>query len=349
MSPPDTPAKALLGLELDGRWRVVQYLPKGVDATGGFFSQGYLVENDEGRTGFLKALDYSAALQMPDQAAALNQLTAAYLFERAVLNRCAQARLSNVIRILESGQVTVDGFGALSRVDYLIFERAICDARARRDALEDVGVAWTTRSLHNVANGLRQLHDHGICHQDLKPSNVLVTDTRTSKLGDLGRASVMGEVAPHQDCLIAGALGYAPPELLYGGIQCDDQVRRRACDMYLFGSLVLFMFAGISATAALATELDPDHLWTTSGDTYDAMLPYVRDAHDRVVAKLEVATPEPYREKIVSMFRALTDPDPILRGDVKQPTNTLRRYSLERFVSRLDLVARLAESELRNP
>lgn len=340
----DSPAKALLGLDLLGGWHVVEYLPKGADSTGGFFSQGYIVRHRDGREGFLKALDYSAALQIPDQVAALQALTAAYLFERSVLEQCAEARLSNVIRIYDAGQTTVKGFGQLSRVDYLIFERALWDARAHRDSLADVGLAWTLRSLHNVAKGLRQLHGRGIAHQDLKPSNVLVTDASTSKIGDLGRCSVTGQIAPHDGLLIAGAQGYAPPELLYGGVDCDEQIRRRACDVYLFGSMISFMFAGVSATAALSQELDPGYRWTEWSESYDAVLPYVRDAHDRVVARLEAATPQMFREDIAPIFRILTDPDPFLRGDVKQPMRTLRRYSLERFVSRLDLLARKAES-----
>src|SRR5690242_8815447 len=85
-----TPPKAagsLVGLTLPGNWQVTQKLAFGPGATGGNFSVGYIVENNK-RTAFLKALDYSRALRSPDPARALQALTEAYNFERDILGKC---------------------------------------------------------------------------------------------------------------------------------------------------------------------------------------------------------------------------------------------------------------------
>src|SRR5438552_3088488 len=61
------PAKQLAGLELQGGWRVLNAVELGDDHSGGYFSQGYVVEQrGSGRRGFLKALDYTRAMQDPD-------------------------------------------------------------------------------------------------------------------------------------------------------------------------------------------------------------------------------------------------------------------------------------------
>jgi hypothetical protein len=50
------PAKQLVGLELEGSWRVAQPVDLGDDHSGGYFSQGYLVEQrGSGRRGFLRS------------------------------------------------------------------------------------------------------------------------------------------------------------------------------------------------------------------------------------------------------------------------------------------------------
>lgn len=63
-------AKRLSGITLDGGWQVIKEIPLSPKATGGFFSTGYLVRRDDAE-GFLKALDYSEAFQLPPSGIAL--------------------------------------------------------------------------------------------------------------------------------------------------------------------------------------------------------------------------------------------------------------------------------------
>ena len=69
--------------------------------------------------------------------------------------------------------------------------------------------------LKTVAHSLRILHDRGIVHGDLKPSNVLIKRTElgyTTKLIDFDNAYLAGEPPPPDE--IVGTMNYYSPELV---------------------------------------------------------------------------------------------------------------------------------------
>ena len=169
------PAETLVGLSLPGEWYVDSILYRPPTSTGGKFSVGYLVVNEDGRKGYLKALDFSSAFQQPDPPRALQDMTAAYNFERDLLAKCKERRFGRVVTPLADGSVSAPGnFGPLGKVSYLIFELATGDVRKEVSQWERFDLAWALRSLHQSATGLNQLHSAEIAHQDLKPSNILV-------------------------------------------------------------------------------------------------------------------------------------------------------------------------------
>jgi serine/threonine protein kinase len=346
MSSLPAPAALLEGLTLTGGWKVGGKIGRSATATGGCFSESYAVFRD-GEHAFLKALDYSLALQQPDQVAALQVLTAAYLHERSLLEKCAAERLSHVVVALDFGEVEVPGQGLLARVPYLILERADGDVRAHIDALDALDLAWCLRSLHHASVGLQQLHRRNIFHQDTKPSNVLVFPDGARKIGDLGRASRQGYAAVHDRLIVPGDPIYAPPELLYGYILPDESRRRMACDMYLLGSLLVYFFTRVGMTAGWGAGLHQS-LYPANwrGSFYD-VLPHVRDAYDKALQRLSERIPETFRDRLIATLRELCDPDPNLRGDGRARARHQNPYSLERYVSRLDRLAREAELQLK--
>ncbi len=241
MPPPATPPKAkpptaaakLSGYTLEGGWEVVRHIDLS-STTGGCFSEAYIVKDKRGDRAFLKALDYSRALQAHDPASELQRLTESYNFERGLLQLCRSRRFDRVVSALADGKVTVAG----EVVQYIIFELADGDLHDHADVLTELDIAWILRSLHHVATGIRQLHSQDIAHQDVKPSNVLVFNRDVSKLADLGRSARRGAHAPHDSLTIAGDATYAPPELLYGYLLPDWSARRLGCDLYLLGSMI---------------------------------------------------------------------------------------------------------------
>jgi eukaryotic-like serine/threonine-protein kinase len=345
-------ARSLAGLTLAGGWVVQAIVAPHADATGGRFSVCYATTNastDPPRNGFLKALDYSAAATHPNPPQLLQHLTTAYNYEKDLVARCADRNLSHVVRYLTAGEVTVDGFDPITRrVQYLIFEAGDKDARAALAAMQELDVAWAWRTIHNVANGVRQLHQVGISHQDVKPSNIVEFGDRR-KVGDLGRSSLVGAPAPWDGAAVPGDVGYAPPEMLYSWAADDWLGGRRASDLYQIGSLILFMFTRVSLTPSLLGHLPPELHPASFGGSYRDVLPHLVAAFTHVEEELARALPDRKRDEVLVVFRELGYPDVSRRGGLQRVEAGSIQRSLERYVSKFDRLARDAEMHYRRP
>ncbi len=358
MAEPIRPAEMLVGRVLPGGWVIAEQLQLGPGHTGGNFSVPYRITSPGDAGGshevrFLKALDLTRALETSgDVVDALNRLTEAYGFERDLVLECADRRMKNVVLGLDAGSLDFDEadldpvFHMFKRVPYIVFECADCDVRGgvARGISEGFDEAWAFRVLHGAANGLGQLHQASIEHQDLKPSNVM-SFPNVVKVGDLGRASPP-DGGLFDDDLIAGDPNHAPPELLYRERLPDDRARRRACDMYHLGSMAVFVFTGANLTSLLSAELEGDFHWSTWPRDYWNALPYVREAHDRLMARLESELPPVPRHDLASTIRELSDPDPLVRGHTRFASGA-DRYNMERYVSIFDRLAVGSEMRLR--
>jgi hypothetical protein len=150
-----TPAEQLEGLVLNNGWTVGKPVIRTSAQTGGCFSCAYQVTRADGEIAFLKAMDFTAALKEPDPAKALNELTSAFLFERNILEECADRKMSRIVRAIDGGITSVGGSG----VQYLIFEEAKGgDLRKHLDSVGRIDLAWTLTCIHNICVGVRQLN-----------------------------------------------------------------------------------------------------------------------------------------------------------------------------------------------
>lgn len=339
------PAEALVGLTLKDGWLVDSIVQPAPKSTGGHFSVGYLVKRGE-RTAFLKALDFTAAFQDPaDFTRALQAMTTAYNFERDLLTKCRDRKMNRVATSIDDGQIFIDGFGPLGNVCYLIFDMADGDIRRITTKTESIDLAWCLRSLHHAAVGLAQLHQSRIAHQDLKPSNVLYFSEAGSKLADLGRASDSATNSPYDLLPIPGDMGYAPFEQFYSKTCPSDFSARQAADMYLLGSLIFFFFAGCSATQAIAIKLHESSVKLSNSD-FQQDLPYLQAAfHATLVDFRKDVLPvaKGLTDEIVQLARALCEPDPAKRGDMKNIGRATSQYNLERYISRFNVLAKRME------
>lgn len=327
-----TPAEMLTGRRLDNGWTVTTLLARKPGATGGSFSTGYLVQNDDGRTGFLKAIDYSRAFSV-GPIDAVKFLTDTYVFERDICIKCVKSGVTRVVHALDYGQVDV-GVGKHPTVNYLIFEKADGDVRAALGASTKLDYIVALKSLHGVALALKQLHNADMAHQDVKPSNVLMFTGQNSKLGDLGRAWSSSAPAPHDGVDFAGDPSYAPLDAQFDPIQ--DRSQRFAYDLYLLGSLAVFLFTRANMTALLQSHLDPSLRGTFA--TYAEFFPHLQAAFAKAKADVAVCVPDCIRDDLLQIVEELCDPDPLRRGN---PTKTgQQRLSLERYISAFDLFAR---------
>lgn len=345
------PAEMLVGSRLADGWRVVERLDRAPDATGGRFSVPYLVERElAGGTlelAFLKALDFSEAAEIATKhglpvADVLKSMLDAFIHERNLVEACTSGRMRNVIAGRGSGEYEITDSSVdplLRQVSYLILERADGDIRGilNGDIDRTLDEAWKLRVLHGVANGLRQLHQADIAHQDLKPSNVMPVEG-LAKIGDLGR-SVVGGTGPSAHLPIAGDRTYAPPELLYGEVEPDGVARRRQCDAYHLGSLATYLIAGVSLTPAIFSKLDRTFHFTTWPGDYRNVLPYVQVAYDEIIEEVIAVVSPQISERFELVVRELSDPQPERRGDARA-MELRRRVSFERYVSAFDSLSR---------
>ncbi len=335
-------AQSLAGMRLDRGWTVTELVPRRDRGTGGRYSVSYLAVHDSGARGFLKALDYSRAFTAPDRVLELNRLTSAYLHEVRLLYRCAAKRLRRIVRAIDKGQVSVPGFQI--GVDYIIFERAERDLREQIDIVEQIDDAWRLRTLHQIATGLFELHGSGIAHQDLKPSNVLQFSREDSRLADLGTSACRDMEGPYDNDTVPGTRAYAPPELLYSSAADNWDRRRFGCDAYLLGSMIVYLFTGCNATALLINNLAKEHRHDQWGDGFLSVLPYLRASFGAVLAQLTATFTVPLvSQELLTFVSELCEPDPTKRGHPANRNNKNNQYSLERYVSRFDNMAKRLE------
>ena len=338
-----TPAQLLVGKNLDNGWTVERLIDRPSTATGGNFSTAYIVRSAYGDKAFLKAMDYRKALESPDPASALEAMTAAYIFERTLLEKCISSNLSRIVRVLDKGTVVSNPGDPSSVVQYLIFELAEGDIRSFVGFNQAFDNAWILRTMHQASAALHQLHYAQIAHQDVKPSNVLIFENRSAKLADLGRAFDRQLTSPHDALICAGDITYAPPELLYGHVHQDWKIRRLACGIYLLGSLIVFFYTGVSITHLILKRLDRRYHYTNWKGHYDDVLPYIYEVFAQILRELRNDSPEEFSADIVDAIRQLCDPDPERRGHPKNRNRGDNRYSIERYVSQFDYLAKRAE------
>ncbi len=145
--------------------------------------------------------------------------------DRALTERFAQ----EVALSLTLNHANPEGEGAFLSLEY--FEEGTLEDRLKKGPLSrEVAL----NCLSQIAQALIYLHDRGIIHQDVKPSNIFIDGT-LFKLGDFGVAKTRENPKPLER---AGSPFYMAPELFLG------EPATPASDAYSFGVMAFELLVG---------------------------------------------------------------------------------------------------------
>nr|WP_295506169.1 protein kinase [uncultured Pseudoalteromonas sp.] len=328
------PSTALEGLVTDSGWTIGKLINT-TSGSGGNFCTRYTAISPEGRVGFLKAMDLSKVAAKPLEE--MNRTISEYLFEQNILDHCKDSKLTRVVTPLDSGEILSPiSLPPLNRVFYIIFELAEGDLRAQ--FINNGVTSWKTvfKSLHHVAVGIKQLHQIGIAHQDIKPSNILCFENEQSKISDLGRVTDVNGTSPFSSQSFTGDRSYAPIEVHYR-IPISDFIDRRLSDIHMFGSLIYHVISGAQITPVLIEEsrLIMPHI---DRATYSDALPFIKSAFATIINRFKEECENQFDDEIASdlaeIVNELCFPDHLIRGNAKH-TSKVMRLSMEKYISKM--------------
>ena len=144
-------------------------------------------------------------------------------------------------------------------MDY-ISGRPLCDLVANEADREVLRTVWLVPIILQIGEGLACIHEHGVVHLDLKPSNILISDIEgkpSVSILDLGLARFQDppEQRASQPGTIGGSVEYMAPEHIRG--RWMDQ----RSDLYSLGIIIYEIltgrppFSGGNATSVMLRHL----------------------------------------------------------------------------------------------
>jgi serine/threonine protein kinase len=141
----------------------------------------------------------------------------------------------SIVAIYDTGEDIANG----TPVPYIVME--FVDGRTLRDLLHDYGTLPPRRAAEitvSVLTALDYSHHHGIVHRDIKPGNVIVTQSGDVKVMDFGIARNDVQLALTKTDQVLGTAQYMSPEQARG-----ERVDARS-DLYSTGCLLYELLTG---------------------------------------------------------------------------------------------------------
>lgn len=331
-------AERLLGISLLDQWKVAERIRHDDGLSGSSRSACYRAVSSDGRLGFVKAFDFRQE-EMSGDTDSLEKMVREYNYERNVHIFCRDQGVNRVTRIYGAGRVQVDD----EVVHFIVCEWAnICLREHQPPGDGSVSISDRFFAMRDASAALAQLHQAGVAHQDIKPSNAMCFDLGQVKLTDLGSSSCERIDSPPHDleCLV-GQPTYAPYELLYEYPPPSWRSRRFGCDLFLLGNLCFTSFVGGSLSCAALHWIPANLRHTEFAGNYTEVLPHLIEAHASLIPlMLEDKVPRPLLNDVVQLVSSLCHPDPSRRGHVKNLQFENNQFGLQRFISRFDYLAK---------
>lgn len=205
----------LVGAVLDGRYRVDTLI-----ATGGM-------------SGVYRGLDLRL-----DRPVALKIMDSRYAGDNQFMTRF-QREARAVAKLKDPSLVAVYDQGIDGAHPFLVME--LVEGGTLRELLVERGPMpphAVAAVLGPVLDGLAVAHHHGLVHRDVKPENVLISDSGEVKIADFGLVRAIAEAKITSTSVILGTAAYLSPE------QVSTGDAGPASDVYAVGILTYELLTG---------------------------------------------------------------------------------------------------------
>lgn len=141
-----------------------------------------------------------------------------------------EVRHKHLVPITEAGEADGRPYLAVSFVRGRTLERRLAGG--------PLPILEMVRVVAHVASGLDALHNAGIVHRDVKPSNVIIDESGSARLTDFGLAKGRAYTVLTKPGVVMGTLDYLAPEMLRGAEATG------ASDIYALGCMAFECTAG---------------------------------------------------------------------------------------------------------
>lgn len=240
----------------------------------------------------------------------------------------AQREARAVARLDHDAIVALFDAGEEEGCRYLVSELVEGHTLAQLESAGELSDRDVLRIGLALADGLAHAHDRGVIHRDVKPQNVIVPDSASSrrgaaKLTDFGVAHLAGEEALTHTGDVVGTLAYMAPEQAAGAA-----VDERA-DLYALGLVLYEALAGANPVSAGSPSATARRI----GTVLPALAGRRADLPNGLCAAIDrTLAPDPEaRGELDDLFDALSEALPAVSDDGGQ----LAPHPLERGIPAL--------------
>jgi serine/threonine protein kinase len=110
----------------------------------------------------------------------------------------------NIVQVLDTGEI--------KGTPYMVFDFIAGGSLAERMAAGPLPYPETMTILNGIAAGLDYAHRQGILHRDVKPANILLSETGAPVIADFGLARLLDQPSATATGILSGTPAYMSPE-----------------------------------------------------------------------------------------------------------------------------------------
>ncbi|MDO4901436.1 serine/threonine-protein kinase [Actinomyces sp.] len=260
--------KPRVGLELQGRYRLVERI-----ALGGMGEVWRATDLRSGRAVAVKIL----RPELAGDEIFLSRLRAEAANSRGL-------RHPNLAVVLDSGERRGSGWIVME----LVQGRALSDILTERGTMDPDEILPI---LAQVARALQVVHDSGVVHRDVKPSNILINREGLAKLTDFGISMGVNQRPMTATGMVMGTAQYLAPEQAMGNVATPSG------DLYALGVIAYEALVGHRPfTGSTQVDIAFAHVNQTVPPLPDELPLEVREVVMELLAKKPTNRPHSARD-----------------------------------------------------